>query len=834
MLPLVVDVPGHDPQLFEFEDEDVLRVPITHPDGPVFDGLGMQWCAVPAIANFRLEIGGIEYGCLPFNGWFMGTEIARNLFEEKRYDRAEAIAEALGLDTSSEATLWRDRAFLELNAAVISSFQKARVTLVDHQTASRQFMIHEMREKRAGRECPAQWSWIVPPVGGSTTPVWHHDMRDFQLKPAFRYAADRWVVSEGTRAPERDGRAVARDKPPLVLFASETGTAETYARMAGRFLGRLAPAVLPMDDAVRVNLAEASFVFLITSTHRDGEVPTNGRAMLRWLQSQPPKALANLQFAVLGIGNRIYPNFCAAAQAFDTALSAAGAERAVALTLADEIAGQADTVKQWIEMISKLLGGDGGRVEPVARPRLEVASPVRRPAVDPESTAAVALNDELLPGAPDDRSTREVVFALDETAAGPVDYRPGDHLALMPRNAAAQISRMCVHLGLQPTSWFRVTQGPEDRYGRFREPYPVEQLLGEDLDLALPETPEELLAAMRDAAGDPSDREVLDKWIGLLEMESSDPARQRHKDWMRDNFITVPDLFDNFPNCCPPLEVLIDILPKLRPRLYSIASSPRVEPGRVRIIASNLRYAASSGQSHEGVASHYLRQLPAGARVRIAVKPAHRQLPADFAGPLLLIGAGTGLSLLYGVLEDRAARRIAGGPGRTVRLYFGCRNQAEFLMRDQLLAWRARGRHRRRHRGALARDAGQGLRPGRAERRGRRGARPPRRAGRARHGLRRRPHGAPGRRHAPADPAARAPALVHRGHPAPARAPRRRPLHGGRLGGAAEPRRGAGRGLPRPLRPGRGLAHPAHPQARHRPAELQRDLPILTPASLAA
>ena len=91
---------------------------------------------------------------------------------------------------------------------MVSSFQKARVTLVDHHTASRQFMTHEIREKRAGRECPAQWSWIVPPVGGSTTPVWHHDMRDFQLKPAFSYAADRWVVDE------RPSRPAARAAAP--------------------------------------------------------------------------------------------------------------------------------------------------------------------------------------------------------------------------------------------------------------------------------------------------------------------------------------------------------------------------------------------------------------------------------------------------------------------------------------------------------------------------------------------------------------------------------------------------------------------------------------------
>ncbi|MBA3325072.1 MAG: nitric oxide synthase oxygenase, partial [Rhodobacteraceae bacterium] len=170
ILPLVVDMPGHDPKLYHLDPTDVLEVPISHPTAAAIGALGLKWCAVPAIANFRMEIGGIDYGCLPFNGWFMGTEIARNLWEDKRYDRAEAIALALGLDISSEATLWRDRAFLELNVAIVHSFQQARVTLVDHQTAARQFMIHDLREKKAGRECPAQWSWVAPAAGGRPRP----------------------------------------------------------------------------------------------------------------------------------------------------------------------------------------------------------------------------------------------------------------------------------------------------------------------------------------------------------------------------------------------------------------------------------------------------------------------------------------------------------------------------------------------------------------------------------------------------------------------------------------------------------------------------------------
>ena len=65
----------------------------------------------------------------------------------------------------------------------------------------------------------------------------------------------------------------------------------------------------------------------------------------------------------------------------------------------------------------------------------------------------------------------------------------------------------------------------------------------------------------------------------------------------------------------------------------------------------------------------------AGRAVRVAIKAAPRRLPPDFAGPLLLVGAGTGLAPLYGILEDRVARG-AGAAGRPVALYSGCRSPA--------------------------------------------------------------------------------------------------------------------------------------------------------------
>src|SRR5690606_16488023 len=183
---------------YELPREAVLEVPISHPTIPGIASLGLKWCAIPAITAFRLTLGGVDYTCTPFNGWFMGTEIARNLWE--RYEVGEAVAEQMGLDTSNEQTLWRDEAWLALNRAVLYSFQQRRISMVDHHTASQQFLTHDLREKRAGRECPAQWSWVVPPAGGSICPVWHHEMRDFVLEPQYHYQGDVWAVERAAQA----------------------------------------------------------------------------------------------------------------------------------------------------------------------------------------------------------------------------------------------------------------------------------------------------------------------------------------------------------------------------------------------------------------------------------------------------------------------------------------------------------------------------------------------------------------------------------------------------------------------------------------------------------
>jgi nitric-oxide synthase len=91
----------------------------------------------------------------------------------------------MGLATTSDRTLWKDKAMTELNLAVLHSFSAAGVTITDHHTESDRFLRHLEREERHGRACPADWTWIVPPAASSATPVFHRYYQNFDQTPNF-------------------------------------------------------------------------------------------------------------------------------------------------------------------------------------------------------------------------------------------------------------------------------------------------------------------------------------------------------------------------------------------------------------------------------------------------------------------------------------------------------------------------------------------------------------------------------------------------------------------------------------------------------------------------
>jgi nitric-oxide synthase len=188
VLPVFISVDDGPISMFDVPDSAVLEIPIEHPEYDWFADLGLRWHANPAISNLVLDIGGVRYPSAPFSGWYVSSEIgARNLSDEARYDMLPAIAAGMGLSTKRNASLWKDRALIELNRAVIHSYDQAGVYIVDHHTAAAQFITHVDREEAAGREVMSDWAWINPPLSASTVPTFHRTFAtpDFDVRPNF-------------------------------------------------------------------------------------------------------------------------------------------------------------------------------------------------------------------------------------------------------------------------------------------------------------------------------------------------------------------------------------------------------------------------------------------------------------------------------------------------------------------------------------------------------------------------------------------------------------------------------------------------------------------------
>jgi len=188
LLPAAIQWPGKQAYIHKLSSKSHMMVKLLHPEFEWFETLHLQWYAVPVISDMLLEIGGVYYTAAPFNGWYMSTEIgSRNLGDQHRYNLLPVIAEKMGIDTKSQYSLWKDKAMVELNRAVIYSFQLAGVTITTHHEAAEQFLQFEQSESKHGRAISADWTWITPPMSGSATPVFHKEYDNSVKGPNFYY-----------------------------------------------------------------------------------------------------------------------------------------------------------------------------------------------------------------------------------------------------------------------------------------------------------------------------------------------------------------------------------------------------------------------------------------------------------------------------------------------------------------------------------------------------------------------------------------------------------------------------------------------------------------------
>ncbi|MGE4323488.1 MAG: PepSY domain-containing protein [Sphingobium sp.] len=229
---------------------------------------------------------------------------------------------------------------------------------------------------------------------------------------------------------ENDGGvqdAEAQDASIVVAFASQTGTAERFARLTASALP--GAVVLPIRTLDADRLACTKTLLVVAATYGDGEPPDPARSFTRRMR-RPAPDLSHLRYAVLALGDREYPDFCAFGHQVDRWLHQAKAERLFDLV---EMDGQdEDAQRQWQQQ----LGGLGARADQPdwAPAPMEPWRLVERRVLNPGSHGAPAWHVVLEPPVP-----------------GASCWQAGDILEIAPRQDQRRVMRFAKCAGLDLT-----------------------------------------------------------------------------------------------------------------------------------------------------------------------------------------------------------------------------------------------------------------------------------------------------------------------------------------------------------------------------------------------
>ena len=471
------------------------------------------------------------------------------------------------------------------------------------------------------------------------------------LTAAQLYWVAAWSAAQAGQAQRRGPAAVAPAGKVAgrltVVYASQTGNAK---RIAGQLASRSEAAGVPVrllraDAYPQRELAQERHLLLVISTQGDGEPPDDARGLFEFITGKRAPKLPALQFAVLGLGDSSYPQFCTIGRRLDARLAELGATRFSAFGEADvEIEAVATPwTEQALDRVRELLkqAGPPARVTPLH------AVPNRSAYSREQPFAATVLANQRIVGRDGARDVRHVELSLEGSG---LHYRPGDALGVWPRNPPVLVGQ-----------WLEVLRldGAQEVTHQGRT-LPLRQWLEREREIT--RLHRGFIAALATAGG----HEAL---VRLLQPEQSTQLAAVLAD---DQPI---DLLRRYPATWQP-EALLAALRPLTPRLYSIASSPKAVGEEVHLSVAVVDYEAH-GSQHWGAASALLAATAEDGSLPVFIEPNERfRLPADDSRDIIMIGPGTGVAPFRAFVQER---RESGATGRNW-LFFGNRHFAsDFL-----------------------------------------------------------------------------------------------------------------------------------------------------------
>ena len=418
-----------------------------------------------------------------------------------------------------------------------------------------------------------------------------------------------------------------------VLSGSQTGNAKSVADKVAAELTEAGIAVkrVPLKDYKAKTIADEKYLLLVTSTQGEGEPPEEGVVLHKLLNGKKAPKLTELQFAVLGLGDSSYPNFCQAGKDFDQRFAELGATRLFERVDAD--LDYSATAEQWIRDIVAIVKEKVAQASPVVQSiATATTAPVAKESQYNKANPfpATLITNQKITGRQSDKDVRHLEFDL---AGSDLHYQAGDALGVWFDNDPKLVDEVLSLAQIDPTTEVIIE----------RKTQTISTALLSHLELTQ-NTPAFVKGYAALANNEQLNDLVADNQA-LQELVQRTP---------------IVDVLHKFPAKLT-AEQLVSLLRPLTPRLYSISSSPAEVGEEVHLTVGVVRF-EHEGRARSGAASSFLAdRVEEDGAVRVFVEHNDNfRLPNDATKPIIMVGSGTGVAPFRAFMQQRVADEASG------------------------------------------------------------------------------------------------------------------------------------------------------------------------------
>ena len=476
-----------------------------------------------------------------------------------------------------------------------------------------------------------------------------------------------------------------------ILYGSETNHAKdlAYTLLAEGEARNITVTIAECNDMSIEELATKKHVVILCSTAGNGEFPKNAAAFYQELAKEhAADVFKDMDCAVFGLGDSSFANYNAAAKKIYERMNQLGA------TLMPLALGNDQDAERYMtawEAWNPIFWDHTG----VKEPEIIGVPPCNYDLTIKEAGSTHVSRRRYLPGDAQllplvkkqrltpidyDRNIMHLVFDLDKTD---IRYAIGDSLAIYPKNPDTIVKAFAAYLKMDEEAIVQITSANE----RFADKYPktttVGKLAAEILDLM--GRPTRKLFKMMSYFAEGSEKEELVK----LSNGESEFTKQIAAETMN-----IMEVLNHF-NCRVDLPHLLEVIPSIKPRLYSIASSQKLNPQLLELCIVVNTWKTASGVEKTGLCTGYLDSLDLSngpVQVAVSVNGGALFMPADSTAPMILAGLGTGIAPFRAFIQEKAVQKHGGKEIGDVAFLMGLRySKKEYLFEEEFKGYEKEG-----------------------------------------------------------------------------------------------------------------------------------------------